>query len=182
MTTFKTSSARVDAPRTAPKKAVPEAVDAVSLIRSLQQQVALYERLEGLATHQQRFIQAGEGESLLDLLAHRQRLIEEIQDVQQVLDAGTAQWPRLSKTLSDEQRKTIIATAERIAELNAQIIAQDEIDRAALSDVRARFGDEPKRLKQGGAAPKAYGTASKTTKAQSPLTSAKQGRFTDQHG
>ncbi|MEX2213089.1 MAG: flagellar export chaperone FlgN [Phycisphaeraceae bacterium] len=179
MTTFLPPSARVETRRTAPQQ---PALDAASLIKTLQQQVMLYERLEGLAVHQQRFIAAGEGESLLDLLAHRQRLIEEIQDVQRVLDADASRWPQLNESLSEYERETIVAAAQRIGELNAQIIAQDEIDRAALSDVRGRFSDELRKLKQGGAAAKAYDSASGATNPRSPLTAAKQGRFTDQQG
>lgn len=106
--------------------------EARQLTDLLTQQRDLYRQLREMAKGQSAAIEQDEPEALLRVLAHRQRLITELNDVNTQLEPFRSRWDELRESLSAAER---IRTAELVAEVQSllgDILRQDEADSDAL--------------------------------------------------
>lgn len=143
------------------------------LIALLEQQRDIYRRLDELSQSQSELVASGEAEPLLDVLAQRQSLIDELTRVNGRLDPYKQQWPTLFNQLDDASQQRIRALIDEVQKLLDRIIEQDEKDRQALSAQRDRAGDSMRQLSAGSAVNQAYGRHAGGTD---------HSRFTDQQG
>ncbi len=155
--------------------------DVPALIKLLEQQCQLYEQLASLSEQQTALI-AGDlattdsdaaGQHLLGLLAQRQRLIDQIAVTSKQLAPYRADWAALWRDLSSHDRCRIGPMVDRLEQLLAGIIKQDDLDQQRLKQTQTRAGRELKQLATAGNAVNAY----KTTPTPNQLN-----RFTNQQG
>ncbi len=143
------------------------------VLETLGRQLALYEQLSILSHRQGGLIGIDDGAALLELIAQRQHIIDQLQVIQ-----GEFESQRLASIiLSESQRREAAELNELIAAIRARILEQDERDRAALRDLKAQVGAELRQLSTTGRAARVYGGGGTPSPAL-PVTS----RFTDKQG
>lgn len=164
-----------DARDSAASEAGRSADGGAALVLSLQQQLALYEQLSVLSHRQGALIGVDDGGPLLELISHRQAIIDDLQSHHRQFELN-----RLgSAPLSEAQRREASELHELIAATRARIFEQDERDRAALRDAKAMVAADLRKLSNTGHAARAYGTSPAAAgTVAAPVTS----RFTDRQG
>jgi hypothetical protein len=111
------------------------------MIQLLQHQQELVGRLDRLADTQMALIDSGAADALLELLADRQKIVDE-------LAAGQDAMTGLSKALHEAGdvpagvRERITELVDDIADQLSRIVNRDEQDRARLRTARDRTSDE----------------------------------------
>jgi len=154
--------------------------DVPALIKLLEKQCQLYEQLASLSEQQTGIIAADlagndstAAGQLLGLLAQRQRLIDQIAVTNKELVPYRADWTALWRDLGSQDRCRIGPMVDRLEQLLAGIIKQDDQDQQTLKQTQTRVGGELKRLATAGDAV----NACKTAPAPNQLN-----RFTNQQG
>lgn len=127
------------------------------LARILDTQLELYTRLDALGPEQRRCIDEQAPERLLDVLARRQSIIEEIQAANELIEPFSRDWSRLAPALSESQRAALRERFDRVAALVEAICRRDDDDRRALELERARVGSELGTVARARGAVNAYG-------------------------
>ncbi len=123
----------------------------------LGRQLALYQELEELSRRQPGLIESDDTDGLLALLAQRQAVIDRLGELNAELGPIRAEWPRLSRTLTERDRDACRETIDGIAGL-AQVIAErDALDRSTLERRRSAVASELSSLSAGRSAVGAYG-------------------------
>lgn len=160
----------------------PNTSDLSTLVSLLERQLALYRGLSELSAQQSATIEQGEPEPLLNVLASRQRVIEDLTGVNRELEPYRKRWDDLWASLAESDRGRIGDLVRAVQQLLTQIIAQDERDRSALQAAKNRVGAEVQRISRAGAAVQAY--RSTPTAGQRPQGGIAQGnnRFMNQQG
>ena len=131
------------------------------LVRLLERQRALYADLDALSQTQGPLIASDQTDRLLEVLARRQGLIDELSTLNQEIAPFTGDWARLSGGLSDPHRLAIRERFEAVSALAASIASRDEEHRRALEARRAGIGSELAGLARARGAAAAYsGSAS----------------------
>lgn len=152
--------------------------DTPALVALLERQRSLYADLRELSRQQAPLIDGGHAEPLLRVLAQRQRLIDELSQVNGQLDPFRQRWDALWARLAGAERSRVGVLVREVQALLADILQQDERDRAALAATRERIGGEIQRMSRAGAAINAY----RTGPAHAAPASAGNNRFTNQRG
>ncbi len=147
---------------------------AIGLIDLLEQQRAIYEQLQTLSHRQSELVASGDAEPLLSVLSQRQRLIDDLTQLNGQLEPYKQNWPALWARLDSDTQKTVQGLIDQVQLLLGQIVAQDEKDRVALSAQRERTSSEIKQLRTGSAINRAYGRPQGAPDDQN--------RYTDQQG
>lgn len=120
----------------------PETHDSLpELIRLLEEQKELIERLGGLAGRQGALIEAGHTEALLELLSQRQRIMDRFVISQDGLSRLT-ETLRAAGDLAETSRSRIGGLVEDISQQLAEILRLDDRDRETLQAGRDRLGEE----------------------------------------
>ena len=145
------------------------------LTRVLDRQIDLYTQLEALSQRQSDLVRAEESDALLDLLARRQTLVEQLTELNQQLEPFTRQWTRLVERLSPAHRTSIGERTKRLDDLIGAITQRDEDDRRALESRRATVAAEINTLSNQRAAVTAYRASTGPRQATPP-------RFQDREG
>ena len=99
------------------------------IIDALHAQVACYERLAKLAALQHEHVRQGRTEQLLDVLRHRQAVLEQLGPLEQVVAPAKRQWPQFVATLPAADR----AEAERLLSETRRLL--EDITSADCDDV-----------------------------------------------
>ena len=107
------------------------------LTRVLDRQIELYERLEELSLRQAGLLDGEQPDALLDVLAQRQVLIQQVTDLNARLEPFTQRWADLAARLSPAQRTDIGNRTGRLDELIKGIADRDEEARRTLESRRA---------------------------------------------
>lgn len=111
------------------------------LERILHKQVELYRQLAALSSRQQDLIAQDHTDGLMSLLAERQRVIDQISDVNREVEPFAMQWTSLVGGLANEQRQTLGGLLEELDSLVAAITTRDEQDRKVLESRRAQASE-----------------------------------------
>lgn len=151
------------------------------LIGLLERQSALYQQLTDLTEQQSHIIvadlqdqqQAQPGERLLGVLAHRQRVIDQLVDVHDQLAPYREHWPAVWSGFDESTQNRIKPLVRQIEQMAANIVQQDENDRQRLEHAQARVGAEVRKLNSAGAALNAY---------KAPMPTTQNNRFTNEQG
>jgi hypothetical protein len=108
--------------------------------RLLDRQRDLYEHLAGLAEEQSACIESDRTDGLLDVLARRQVVIEEISRINEDVAPFVRTWATLVVSLPERHRSALRTRFDAVARLVDRIAARDEADRAALERRRESVG------------------------------------------
>lgn len=112
------------------------------LSRVLDEQCRLYEQLDELSQHQSVCVDSGETELLLDVLAQRQGVVEQVTEVNGLLEPFVSKWDALAESLDDSQREALRGKLARLDELVERITKRDEEDRQKLEAQKGRVAQE----------------------------------------
>ncbi len=126
----------------APSPHEQPSVWAPRLARVLDEQCRLYEQLDELSQHQSACVESGETELLLDVLAQRKCLVDQVTDVNGLLEPFFSRWESLSEALDDDQRQVLRTKLTRLDELIGQISQRDEADRIKLEEQKGQIAQE----------------------------------------
>lgn len=128
------------------------------LFTVLDRQRELYARLGALAERQSAMIRGDESESLLALLAARQRLIDEIAQDEAYVESLRRDWEGVMATLPEPVRAQVRRRVEGLAEAAAGIAQRDAEDAAELARRRDSVGAELAGMSRKCGAVAAYGS------------------------
>lgn len=142
------------------------------LIRLLEQQHALVERLVSLARSQGGLIAHRNTDRLMELLAQRQAIIDQFTRSQQELTEMTGRLDQRLAGVGPAQRERIRSLITEIGERLGEIMQRDQEDQASLRGHRDQTRDELHGVGAVRAARSAY----------HPSPSAPANRFADQKG
>ena len=143
------------------------------LIDLLGQQRAIYRQLYELTGRQAQLVKDGEAEPLLELLARRQSLIDELTQINARVEPYKKSWSSLWPRLDSGSQQRVQSLIDDVQGLLDEIVAQDEKDRAALSARRDEAGAGLRHVRAGSAVNRAYGR---------PTGHVERNRYTDQQG
>jgi uncharacterized protein YPO0396 len=112
------------------------------LLDLLVRQHELYRQLRRLALAQHDLIAAEDPTGLLNLLSQRQRLIEQLAELNVKLEPARADWKRVESMLTTEQRGKAQRLVEEVGQLLAEILQADEADSKVLSARKQMIGQK----------------------------------------
>lgn len=149
--------------------------DICSLVAMLERQRDLYAHLRELSERQSPLVEQGAAEALLEVLARRQALIDELTQINVELTPYRDDWSRVWRQIPESQRPQINQLLKDVGELLTSILNQDEHDRARLQSSQDRVKAELRKVSGGTMAVRAYGGRTLATTA----TAGASPRFTD---
>lgn len=112
------------------------------LDRALDAVRGLYGQLDALSLRQTRLIQDDALDELLELLADRQRVIDDLNDAIRGVSPYAARWDELMPRLAEPKRTAVERSMEGIRRMAASVDRRDSADHAALRDRRKAIADE----------------------------------------
>lgn len=124
----------------------------------LELQRQLFERLEALGARQGGLIDSDDSVGLLELLAHRQRLVDGIAELNATLEPFRARWGAVLGSLPEVERERVNRRLDALSELAGRIAERDEADRVRLAKRRDAVAAELTQVSRGRGAVAAYGT------------------------
>ena len=112
------------------------------LIHLLTQQRLLYRQLKELAQKQSSLVDGNDPETLLRVLAARQRLINKLSSIDRELQPIRSDWQRIAGALPGEQREQAQELVAQVQEILGEILASDAKDSEALQGHQAKVRRE----------------------------------------
>lgn len=125
--------------------------------RILDKQLALYRQLAALSERQQGLIQDEQTDGLMAVLADRQRVIDQISDVNAEVEPFAQNWGALVPKLDEPLRAALGAKLAELDSLVAEINTRDEQDRKVLESRRSEASEALDDVSRRRAAVGAYG-------------------------
>ncbi|UCG33044.1 MAG: flagellar export chaperone FlgN [Phycisphaerales bacterium] len=102
------------------------------LLALLDKQLNLYQKLNAMAVQQHALVSEEDPAALLVLLAERQRLLDELAELDAKIAPVRREWDRISPTLSVSARRRAKAAFQESRQLLEEIIASDQKDTELL--------------------------------------------------
>ena len=120
--------------RTPARKAPPgsHTMATDDLLALLDKQLALYQRLNAMAGQQHTLVSEEDPAALLSLLGERQRLLDELAELDARIAPVRREWDRIGPTLPVSARRRAKAVFQESRQLLAGIIASDQKDTELL--------------------------------------------------
>ncbi len=134
-------------------------VEAERALATLARQRDEYRALHGLAQQQRALVTSNEPESLLSVLAERQKHVDRLTELNGEVKRLSRDWPDLYGAMSERQRDQAETMLREVRACLAEIIAGDEEDARLLSARMAGVRDQSAALAESRRAYAAYGTA-----------------------
>jgi hypothetical protein len=131
--------------------------DAAALLRSLEEQLAIYQDVRRFSERQKQLIAAKDEAALLGLLGEKQRLIERVQALAAKSSALRIQWDSARAETPAALRTKIEQAAESLRQILAAIVALEDEGKDAILGARESAGEAITKLQKGKAMHKAYG-------------------------
>lgn len=147
------------------------------LRRILDEQRALYDRLDALSIRQSELVLGGATDELLAVLGERQIVVDQIWSSSDEFAPFQRRWAELMSALPAEQRLQFSAVALELAEIIERIAERDDADRRELERQRATVAAEISSLNRGRTAVAAYGGGA--AGAPGTSTASSEARFQD---
>lgn len=147
------------------------------LVRILKKQLEFYRQLAALSVRQHELIEGEKTDALMALLTDRQRVIEQISDVNSEVEPFAAHWAALMPRLDAAQRTAVGGLLEELDGLVETITDRDEKDRHVLESRRASASEALDDVSRRRAAVGAYGGQSSNGAAGRPTP-----RYQDRKG
>lgn len=149
----------------------PATASPASIVALLEKQHAMLGELVSLAASQAAFINQGDADQLLNLLAKRQAIIDEFTNSQSELASYTQALDEKLENLDGPERERIKTLVNEIGDRLAQVMRRDEEDQALLRRSRDHIKNELSGLDSARKARSAYRPQHERTD-----------RFADRHG
>jgi len=134
-------------------------MDSTEITNLLIQQRDLYRALGRLSERQRNMITSDEPEKLLSLLAERQKLIDQMQTINQRLQPFQVNWRQIRTSLDEQNARRVDELVNEINGLLGDILKTDEADTALLSVRKSERGQAIGAIQSGRQANRAYSTA-----------------------
>lgn len=131
-------------------------LDPHRLVALLRQQCLLYDQLRSLSDQQGKCIHGGQTEPLLVVLAQRQRVLGELNAVNDEMTPYRSRWGQVRQDMPPAMQQQVGELLRQVEDQLAHIIQQDERDRRQLQESRQQVGTELSRLNKASAAAAAY--------------------------
>jgi hypothetical protein len=129
------------------------------LIELLEKQQKLYRSLRTLADRQRTLVIQDDSRPLLELLAERQKLVDELVGVSARLAAYRRDWTSVFKGLDEASRKRVTDLLEEANNALGSILQNDSKDTATLTTKRQEVGDRLATVRSGSRVSAAYAAA-----------------------
>jgi len=127
----------------------------------LDEQEALFVRLDALSKCQHTLVDEDRTDELLGLLNERQAIIGGIEDVAAELQPFRSRWEAVLEDANPEQRDRLTQQVERLADLASRVAARDETDRKLMERRRDALACELAGADKARGAVAAYGGSSR---------------------
>lgn len=127
------------------------------LVALLREQRRLYRQLQELAAQQSSLVDGRDPETLLRVLASRQRLIVKLTQTNQQLEPLRQSWDQIAGSLSAEHRQEVQQLIAQVQDMLAAILSQDERDAQSLMSQRSQVAGEIRNTQKGKKMNQAYG-------------------------
>jgi len=134
----------------------PQRRDPADLLELLRRQRTLYRELSALAARQRNLISGDQPQALLDLLARRQQIVEQLQQVHARLCESPAPPPDRWSDDARREAADLLADTRTLAE---QILQRDQQDGELLAVRKASLAASLSQIRGGQAANRAYARA-----------------------
>ena len=134
---------------------------------ALGEQVSCYRRLRRLSGAQHAFVEQGQTDELLQILQGRQRELERITEIEARIRPLKRDWPSVSASLAQEQKRVAEELLAESRSLLAEITAADQDDALVLQQRKLSIGRQLQQANAGRAVNKSYAAAAygkRTTK------------------
>jgi len=115
-------------------------MNASAIILALEQQLACYRKLARLAEAQREHVQQSHVEALLEVLANRQTILDQLAELESVIKPAKARWQEFLGEIEPDSRSNaehLLAETRRLLE---QIMASDRTDALALEQRKLNLG------------------------------------------
>ncbi|NOG53600.1 MAG: hypothetical protein HND57_04620 [Planctomycetes bacterium] len=127
------------------------------LNRLLDRQRDVCKRLESCSTRQRQLLAADKGDQLVELLAERQTLIDQLLQIATSLEPFREAWSDLWQAMSPERRQQLTALIDDVQGAVDRIIASDQEDQDTLRQAKDRVERELNAVATGQTAHRNYG-------------------------
>ncbi len=113
-----------------------------TVIEKLDRQRGLFRELDALSEQQSVCVKAGDTDRLLNILSHKQGLIDRIQGLSSELQAVGQDWAARIAELPERSRLLIKSRTDELDAIAASIRSRDDADRASLEVQRGVIAEE----------------------------------------
>jgi hypothetical protein len=145
--------------RTAAAGGDPRAAHVAPVEALLRRQQDLFTKLDVLSAQQAALIQQEQTDQLLDVLARRQIIVDEIGRLSAEIEPWRARWTQFIAALPDADRQRVREQVDAIAILAQRIAARDESDRKLMEQRKGALAVELGHVSRGRGAVAAYGSS-----------------------
>ena|SRR5258707_11203198 len=135
-----------------------------SVITALQEQVGCYQRLAKLAELQHEHVQQSQTEALLEILTHRQAVLDQVGRLEETIVVAKRRWGEYVGGLRSEQRalaERLLAETKRLLE---EITTADRNDALILQQRKLNLGKQISQATAARQVNRNYATAAYGTK------------------
>ncbi|MGA2443618.1 MAG: hypothetical protein ABSH08_21910 [Tepidisphaeraceae bacterium] len=110
------------------------------VLAAMRRQLDCYQRLGKLTKTQHEYVQNSRNEDLLALLGQRQRLLEEMAQLEQIITPAKRNWKQFTAGLPDDQRTEAESLVGETRRLLEEIAAADRDDTLVLHQRKLNAG------------------------------------------
>ena len=128
----------------------------------LERQQELFTRLDAMSARQSQLIEGDQTDQLLELLASRQSLVDQIAQTSSMLEPYRASWESVMSGANETGRLRIRRRLDALAGLAERVAARDESDRRTLEQRRESIAAEIVQVNRGRGAMAAYQTGAQS--------------------
>jgi len=119
------------------------------IIAALEEQVGCYRKLARLAEAQREHVQQSHVEALLEVLQHRQQILDQLKELEFTIGPAKKRWTEFVGEIESDARARAEALVAETRKLLEQIMASDRNDALALEQRKLNLG---KQITQAGSA------------------------------
>jgi len=128
------------------------------LMGLLDRQRQLYRHLQSLVDRQAEWVSAGNPDGLLQVLAQRQTLLEDVKKTNDALLPFRQRWDAVCQMLDEQQRSQVTEAVNEINQRLQTIMQRDQKDSEMLQLRCRKIGQQLQMARIGRTAVRAYGT------------------------
>ncbi len=131
--------------------------NADTLLTGLTAEVALYQSILAVSTEELALVKKAELEQATQVLARKQRLLEDVATIENEIKPLKNEWPQIKATLTPEEKPKFGAALKQLSDLLERLIALERETEDVLSGQIAQVRKSPVTMAAEQRAKKAYG-------------------------